>query len=160
MTKTKLVATSVQHLYRRDPLGIYYALLYASGRNKWVSLRTKVFSVAKLELLKHLKKHYEVADIETAIGRGQATLEALSKIYLQKVELDVSIKQSTKDYRAKTVKYLFKSWHGLAEKSPASVTEKNCLHWAAEYNKNFPRLYTTTRSTRCAAFLRWRAITV
>jgi integrase len=148
MTKTKLVPTSVQHLYRREPLGIYYALLYAGGRQKWVSLRTKVLSVAKLELLKKLKAHYEVADAEAALGRGKGTFEGLSKIYLQRVNLDVSIKESTKEYRTKTVKYLFKSWHGLAEKAPALITEKTCLQWAAEYREKFSEtLYNNTVDT-------------
>lgn len=145
MSKTKLVPTSVQHLYRRDPLGIFYALLYSRGRQKWVSLRTKVFSVAKLELLKHLKAHYAVADAENAIGRGKATLENLAAIYLQEVELNGGIKASTKEYRGKTIRYLFKSWHGLAEKTPAQVTEKDCLHWAAEYREKFSEtLYNNT----------------
>lgn len=148
MTKTKLVPTPVQHLYRREPLGVYYALLYVGGRNKWVSLRTKVFSVAKFELLKYLNDHYTISEAEASLGRGKATLEALAKLYLRKVDLDVSIKASTKEYRAKTVKYLFKSWQGLAEKSPASITEKNCLHWAAEYREKFSEtLYNNTVDT-------------
>jgi hypothetical protein len=48
--ETAFKPTSVQHLYRREPIGVYYARLYAGGRNKWISLKTKSFPVAKLEL--------------------------------------------------------------------------------------------------------------
>lgn len=148
MTKTKFVPTSVQHLYRREPLGVFYALLCAGGRQKWVSLRTKVLAVAKLELLKILKAHYAVAEAETAARHGKATLGDLAAIYLQTVELDVSIKPSTKEYRQKTVKYLFKSWHGLAAKVPAVVSERDCRHWSAEYQAKFSEtLYNNTVDT-------------
>jgi integrase len=146
--KSTFKPTSVQHLYRREPLDVYYARLYAGGRNKWISLKTKVFAVAKLELLKHLKSHYAVAEAETAARRGRATIGELSAIYLQAVELNVSIKASTKEYRGKTVKYLFKSWHGLAAKTPAQVTEKDCLHWSVEYRAKFSEtLYNNTLDT-------------
>ena len=145
MTKTRIVPTSVQHLYRREPLGVYYALLYAGGRTKWVSLKTKVFAVAKLELLKVLKSHYAVAEAETATRRGRATIGDLATIYLQRVELNVATKSATKEYRAKTVKYLFKSWQGLAGKLPALVSETQCRHWSVEYREKFSAtLYNNT----------------
>lgn len=148
MTRSKLVPTNVQHLYRREPLGVYYALLYAGGRQKWVSLRTKVFSVAKFELLKTLKLHYAVAEAETAARRGKATIGDLSEIYLQAVELDVSTKPATKEYRRKTVKYLFKSWPDLAAKLPTMVSERDCRYWAAEYQAKFSEtLYNNTVDT-------------
>ena len=146
--QTKFQPTAVQHLYRREPIGVYYARLYAGGRNKWISLKTKVFSVAKLELLKHLQSHYAVAEAETRTSRGKATVGDLAAIYLQEIELDGSIKASTKEYRGKTVKYLFKSWQGLSERPPNRVTETDCLHWAAEYRAKFSEtLYNNTLDT-------------
>src|SRR5262249_30256456 len=94
------------------------------------------------------KSHYAVAEAETAARRGRATIGDLAAIYLQEVELDVSIKASTKEYRGKTVKYLFKSWNGLANKTPAQIIEKNCLHWSAEYREKFSEtLYNNTVDT-------------
>jgi hypothetical protein len=143
--ETTFKPTAVQHLYRREPIGIYYARLYAGGRNKWISLKTKVFSVAKLELLKHLQSHYAVADAETRTRHGKATVGDLASIYLQEVELQGGIKASTKEYRGKTVKYLFKSWRGLSAMAPARVTETQCRHWALEYRSKFSEtLYNNT----------------
>jgi site-specific recombinase XerD len=146
--ETSFKPTAVQFLYRREPLGIYYARLYAGNRNKWVSLKTKVFSVAKLELAKRLQTHYALADAERRTHHGKATVGDLAAIYLQDVELDGSIKPTTKEYRGKTVKYLFKSWHGLATKPPNRITELQCRHWAAEYRGKFSEtLYNNTVDT-------------
>jgi len=143
--KSTFRSTSIQHLYRREPLNVYYARLYAGGRNKWISLKTKAFAVAKLQLLKHLKSHYATAAAETAATRGQATVGDLAAIYLHEVELDVSVKASSKEYRGKTVKYLFNSWQGLAAKTPSQITERDCLHWSAEYREKFSEtLYNNT----------------
>jgi hypothetical protein len=104
--KTTFKPTSVQHLYRREPIGVYYARFFAGGRNKWISLKTKVFSVAKIELARRLQSHYAVADAETRTIRGKATVGDLASIYLQEVELQGGIKASTKEYRGKTVRHI------------------------------------------------------
>ena len=77
--ETSFKSTAVQHLYRREPIGIYYARLYVGGRSKWISLKTKSFPVAKLELLKHLEAHYVVADAETRTREGKASIVILGR---------------------------------------------------------------------------------
>ena len=84
-----------------------------------------------------MQTHYALADAERRTHHGKATIGDLAAIYLQDVELDGSIKPATKEYRSKTVKYLFKSWHGLAAKGPNRITELECRHWAAEYRAKF-----------------------
>jgi integrase len=146
--ETAFKPTAVQHLYRREPIGVYYARLYARGRNKWISLKTKSFPVAKLELLKHLQAHYAIAEAETRTRAGKASFGDLAAIYLQGVELDVHTKASTKEYRGKTVRYLFKSWPELARKEPNRVTESECRSWASEYRGKFSEtLYNNTVDT-------------
>jgi integrase len=145
MVKTTFKPTAIQFLYRREPIGVYYARLYVRGGNKWISLRTKTFSVAKLALHKHLSHTYAVQDAKTAIAIGKATMGDLAKVYLEGVELNGAIKDSTKQYRAKTIKYLFRSWQGLEETAPAKVNETECRHWAAEYRAKFSEtLYNNT----------------
>jgi integrase len=142
--ETSFKPTTVQHLYRREPLGVYYARLYAGGRNKWISLRTKVFAVAKGELAKRLQSHYAVQDAETATRKGKATMGDLAAIYLQQVELD-HIKSSAKEYRRKTVAYLLRSWPDLSERVPHRITETECQEWAARYRDRFSEtLYNNT----------------
>jgi integrase len=141
---TSFKPTAIQYLYRREPLGVYYARLYAGGRNKWISLRTKVFAVAKGELAKRLQSHYAVQGAEAATRKGRATMGDLSAIYLQQVELN-HIKPSAKEYRRKTVAYLLRSWPDLSERVPNRITETECQEWAARYRKRFSAtLYNNT----------------
>lgn len=133
MTKTTFKPTTIQYLYRREPLGIYYARLRRRKKQVWISLKTKTFAVAKIELHKILSAHFPVADAENLIKDGKATIENLAALYLEGVRLDQSIKASTKEYRGKTIKYLFNSWPGLKNKMPSRVTETECRHWAADY---------------------------
>jgi integrase len=146
--ETTFKATAVQHLYRREPIGVFYARLYVGGRSKWISLKTKSLPVAKLELLKHLKAHFVVADAEVRTQHGKATVGDLATIYLQDVELAGDIKATSKEYRGKTVKYLLNSWPSLASKSPNRVTENECRNWAMEYRGKFSEsLYNNTVDT-------------
>ena len=148
MTKTTFVKTPVQHLYRREPLGIYYARLFINGRNKWISLKTKVFSVAKLELLDVLKSHYSLHDAILDVRTGKVTIEGLATIYLQGVALNGGIKKVTKDYRVKMVRYLFRSWPELPSRTPGRLTETECLEWAARYQAKYSAiLFNNTLDT-------------
>jgi integrase len=143
--KTTFEPTAIQYLYRREPIGVYYARLYAGGRNQWISLKTKVFSIGKIELAKRLQSHYALQDAESATRKGKATIGDLAAIYLQGVELNGSNKASTKEYRGKTVKYLFNSWPALKERTPNRVTETECREWAAKYQAKFSEtLYNNT----------------
>jgi integrase len=143
--KTTFEPTAIQYLYRRQPIGVYYARLYAGGGNKWVSLKTKMFAVAKLELHKHLQTYHAIQDAQTAVAIGKASIGDLSALYLRQVELDNSIKASTKEYRQKTIRYLFNSWPALKERAPNRVTEMECREWAAKYQTKFSEtLYNNT----------------
>jgi hypothetical protein len=83
------------HLCRREPIGVYYARLYVRGGNKWISLHTKVFSVAKLELHKHLSRNSALQDARAAVAVGKATVGDLATVYLEGVELNGAIKASS-----------------------------------------------------------------
>jgi integrase len=61
----------------------------------------------------------------------------LSELYLRSQEIRSDIKDSTKDYRCKTVAYLFRSWPDLRGVIPAKVTPDDCQEWASEYADKF-----------------------
>ncbi len=117
------------NLYKRG--GLYYARLYVNGGTKWVSLRTRLKGVAVIELAKQLQHHYAVREAEAATRTGSATVGELATLYLKGVDQDTGLKEITKEYRHKTVKYLLRSWPGLADKQPNRVTESECKEWAA-----------------------------
>ena len=143
--QTVFEPTDKQQLYLRQPLGVYYARLYAHGKTKWVSLKTRSKSVAKIELVKRLQSHYAIQDAESSTRKGSATVGELSAIYLHEVDLDTDLKPASKEYRHKTVQYLLRSWPELNERTPAKVTEAECRRWAAQYHKSFSEtLYNNT----------------
>jgi integrase len=143
--KTTFEPTGKQQLYLRQPLGIYYARLYLDGKTKWVSLKTPNKTVAKIELAKLLQSHYAVQDAEAATRKGSATLGELGDLYLHGVDLDTDLKPASKEYRRKTVQYLFTSWPELKDRIPAKVTEAECKEWALEYHESFSEtLYNNT----------------
>jgi integrase len=143
--KTSFESTDKQQLYIRQPLGVYYARIYVHGGTKWISLKTRIKGVAKVELAKLLQQHYAVKEAEAATRKGLATMGDLSAVYLHSVDLDTDLKPSTKQYRHKTVKYLLRSWPDLAERIPAKVSEGECREWASQYHKQFSEtLYNNT----------------
>jgi integrase len=143
--KTTLEPTNTQHLYIRQPLGMFYARLYQGGKTKWVSLGTRVKSVAKIELAKRLQTHYAVKDAESAARTGNATVGDMAAIYLRSVDVQTDLKPASKEYRHKTVKYLLRSWPELGGKLPAKVTEGECKDWAKRYHAEFSEtLYNNT----------------
>jgi len=135
--KTTYQATGKQNLYIRQPLGVFYARIYVHGGTKWVSLKTKVKKVAQIELAKLLTQHHAVRDAESSVRSATATMAELSAIYLRGVDLDTSLKPATKEYRHKTVKYLFRSWADLENRIPAKVNEGECKDWAHKYHAQF-----------------------
>jgi integrase len=143
--KSVFEPTDKQQLYLRQPLGVYYARLYADAKTKWVSLKTRSKIVAKIELAKLLQSHYAVRDAEAATRKGVATIGELAAIYLHGVDLNTNLKPASKEYRHKTVKYLLRSWPDLADRIPAKVTEAECKTWAAKYHAEFSEtLYNNT----------------
>jgi integrase len=77
--ETTFEPTDKQNLYLRQPLGVYYARLYVHGKTKWISLKTRSKSVAKIELAKRLQSHYAVRDAEASTRKGNATVIAPGK---------------------------------------------------------------------------------
>jgi integrase len=92
-----------------------------------------------------MQQHYTVREAETATRKGSVTVGELSAIYLHSIDLDTDLKPASKEYRHKTVKYLLRSWPGLADRIPAKVSEAECRHWASQYHEQFSEtLYNNT----------------
>jgi hypothetical protein len=77
--KTTDEKTATQFLYLRKPTGVFYARLYTGGKSKWISLKTKTRSVAKIKLADLLKKHHENRDARRNVEEGSATVGKLSR---------------------------------------------------------------------------------
>ena len=63
--------TKVQGLMRHKS-GRYYARLYVGDKEKWVSLKTDVFEVAKVRM----RSDEKVASVRERRSRGQSLIQA------------------------------------------------------------------------------------
>jgi integrase len=135
--KTTYESTATQFLYVRKPIGIFYARMYQRGGSKWVSLKTKVRSIAKSKLAQLLAKHHETRNARRGVESGSATVGQLAKVYMESQNLRTDIRQSTKDHRKFIVISLLQSLPELAEKLPSKVTEHEVAEWAARHHANW-----------------------
>jgi len=86
---------------------------------------------------------------------GRSRRPAYAVLYHGRL-LHGSIKASTKEYRGKTIKHLFKSWPALKTNAPAKVTETECRHWAAEYRGKFSETLFNNTADSLRQVLRYR----
>jgi hypothetical protein len=109
MSRMKWRKTKVQFLLLDEHSGRYYCRLYADGKQHWKSLETDVFSVAKARLAEHMKDFRSAVKTDQTVDLGKATVEQLSKAYLDGVRKQVGIdmKPSTAHYREQLGAWIF-----------------------------------------------------
>ena len=76
---------------------MYNARLYQAGGSKWVSLRTKTKSVAKVKLAKLLSKRHETRRAGTDVEAGSATVGQLAKVYQEQQELRTELNKGCEE---------------------------------------------------------------
>jgi integrase len=113
----------IPHLYARMPAGTLYARLYQNGKNKWISLGTNVYDIAKGKLAEVLQNHHTAFKVNATVRDGSTTIGQLAEIHLQKVDSDMKNKQSSKSYRHDCVKRFFVIFPKLRDMRPARVNE-------------------------------------
>jgi integrase len=136
--------TKTQFLVRNSKSGIYYARLFASGKEIWKSLRTDVYSIAKARLpslVRDVRKFQGFAPDRQAL----LTVENAIALYLDALEKRVDIKDSTKRYWQQIVLALQASWPELAAQKLGRISAGDCASWAARYSKQVsPTRYNNT----------------
>jgi hypothetical protein len=94
--------TNVTNLLRNGQSGTYYARVEVNGKEKWRSLKTKVFSVARLKLSDVEREERSkgiVAGAEALPHVGETTVERFINIYLARTKDDPSLRPATKSRR-------------------------------------------------------------
>ncbi|MDP1581605.1 MAG: tyrosine-type recombinase/integrase [Candidatus Didemnitutus sp.] len=133
--------TNVTNLLRNRQSGTYYARVKANGKQKWRSLKTTVFTVAKLRL----------ADVERDIRAQGATARgdsgtatdpsAETKVatyiaaYRATQQNDSKLKASSLERKLNSVKALVKTWPELPDRDVRRLTESDCQTWATKAKK-------------------------
>ena len=100
--RKKWERTNFTNLLRNGQSGTYYARVKVNGKEKWRTLRTKVFSVAKLKLgdvKREERSKGLVATSEALPQGGETTVERFISIYLTRTRDDPALRPATRSRR-------------------------------------------------------------
>jgi integrase len=126
--------TNVTNLLRNGQSGTYYARVKVNGKEKWRTLKTKVFSVAKLKLgdVERDERSKGVVAAAAALpDGGETVVERFINAYLTRTKNDPALKAATKSRREIAVKAILKTWRDLPARDARRVTPTDCQEWAA-----------------------------
>jgi integrase len=126
--------TNVQFLYVSN--GTFYARTYSVGRERWVSLRTKVKPIARKKLAQLLASHHDTGRARRDIESGSATVGQLASLYLEMQLLRTDLRASSKKNKGSVVRSILTTWPGLADKLPSRVSEHEVAEWAARHHRD------------------------
>lgn len=127
--------TNVTNLLRNAQSGTYYARVKVNGKQKWKSLKTSVFSVAKLRLSDYEKDVRARGMVEAADGSAAADDTSVGRflgIFQARTVDDPALAPATKSRREIAIKALKKTWPDLASRDARRVTPTDCQRWAKD----------------------------
>jgi integrase len=158
--RKKWERTNVTNLLRNGQSGTYYARVKVNGKEKWRTLKTKVFSVAKLKLgdvEREERAKGFVASAEALPQGGETTVERFINIYLARTKDDPALRPATKSRREIAVKAILKTWRDLPLRDARRITPKDCRQWAASALRNgtgfvAPKAKTVRRGMSSSSF--------
>jgi integrase len=150
-TKTGVWAsTRTQNLVRNTSSGQYYARFRIQGKLVWRCLDTDVYTTAKLKLPDKIEEERKLI----AAGDGQITFEQAAKIYLDRINRDLNLKQKTKGYHKQRLDALIESWTGIEPRKLRSVTKDECATWAQKFTDKDKDGYSATSFNHTLGILR------
>jgi integrase len=134
--------TRLQGLMRHKS-GRYYARLFTGGKEKWISLETNLFEVAKNKM----GSDASVNDIRKSqsndekLKTGKLLIKDLLELYKTELAQRISIKGSTRKFWLENLALLLKSWPELETLEVRKVTENDCRKWAANFAQDISPSY-------------------
>ena len=125
--------TSVQCLLRNKQSGGYYGRFTVSGKQKWFSLESDVFSVAKQRLG---DKAAEVEKLRSGTSRvlaGKATMGELMDAYEARTKANPDFRPATVASRLVARKKLKKTWLAIETLEPKQITPAGIFEWVSKF---------------------------
>lgn len=151
--KPKWKFTAVQNLIRYEPSGTYFARFKIRGKLICKSLKTRVFSVAKLRLPDMLRDYRSRAELAATAVTGKMRVEGAVEIYRAKTRADLSLKPRSKEYRETLVGFIRRSWPALFALDVQKVTDRDCREWLSQYEQRYaPSVVNNSIGTLRAIF--------
>ena len=126
-----------QNLIRYRPSGTYFARFKAGGKVVRRSLKTSVFSVAKLRLPDTIKAHRSVHQSRRRFGAGKMTVGDAVQIYRDKLEANSDLKPRSKYYYRLILQFIEKSWPGILGKDIREISESDCKRWHDQFRQRY-----------------------
>ena len=120
----------VPHLLQYVSNGNYYARIKVHGNIIRESLKTNVWTTAKLRLTDFVKKHQEARGTVVSPKFSEAV-----EVFKRELESDSRIKPQSRKYRLWCLQKIQKSWPELWDLHLDQITEQACREWAAKLQK-------------------------
>ena len=120
----------VPHLLQYVSNGNYYARIRVNGKINRESLKTSVWTTAKLRLTDFVKKHQEGRDTIVSPKFSEAV-----EVFKRELESDSRIKPQSKQYRLWCLLKIQRSWPELWDLHLDQITQQACKEWAAKLQK-------------------------
>ncbi len=109
--------------------GNYYGRIKVHGKLIRESLRTSVWTAAKLRLPDFLKKHQQATSHESFPSFPEAVEE-----FKTHLDHETGIKQRSKEYRLLCLQKILTTWPKVMDLRIDEITEQACKEWAAGLN--------------------------
>jgi integrase len=135
--------TRVQNLYRHKG-GSYYGRFKLAGRTRWLTLKTAVFSTAKLRLADEARNISEKRAVGVTDEATSLTFENIAEIYAARFQTDPKLAPTTKLSRAHALTRVRKTWPTFLPMKPVKLTVAMVADWSN-------RLRTATKFKRPGA---------
>ena len=140
--------TPVANLVRYAPSGKYFVRARVGGKLFRESLKTDVFSVAKLRLADFIKEKRSEFGIESQVDAGKMTFGAALDVFRQRLDGDPDLKEGAKVYHRKCIAALLKSWPDLETTTTGKISKDACLAWAQRFAQQYSAsVYNNTVGT-------------
>ncbi|MFO1497877.1 MAG: hypothetical protein U1G07_05700 [Verrucomicrobiota bacterium] len=130
----------VPNLFQYVNTGTYYARVKISGKTIRRSLKTDVWSTARLRLHDFIKECQAERKIQQAPTFGKAL-----ELFEAHLESATNIKPQSKNYRRWCIKKLNETWPDLRAMSLAEIAPLACREWAARLQSEIACHYYNTR---------------
>ncbi len=148
-SETKWERTQVQALLRNGSSGIYYGRWKLGGKQKWKSLKTSVFSIAKLRLIDEAAMVERLRGAARSVSDAAPTIGELIDLYRKQTQLRTDIKLSSKASRMTALGKITKTWPGLARMKPAQVSAAKVAEWARHFKVEGTKFKPPGSKTSC-----------
>jgi len=145
--------TKTQHLIRYLPKGTFYAYFKVGGKPFRKSLRTHVYSVAKLRLRDEIAEQHELAEASANQAAGRLTFADVVEQYRARIESEPRLKPASRHYRLMTVNFMLKGWPSILTKKIGKITYRECADWLLRFQTKYaPSVVNNSIGTLRAIF--------